>query len=279
MNYVTTRLGRIAYEDSGSGMPVVLLHGAGHDHHDFDAIVPALRRRHRTIALDWPGFGASDPPEGGELCTTLLCDVLEDVLDELQPGPCLLIGNSVGGSAAIRLAAGRPDLVCGLVAVDSAGFTPNSWLAAAICRLQGTRFMRRWTGKAYVRFYLHVQNPHTDAIKQRFAANFRQPTHLNALASLWRSFPSDGSVLRDVPDVKCPTLLVWGRHDPIVRPKVDGRIARRAFPEARYVELESGHVPFAEAPEDFLDTVLPFLDEVEATRRAEGGPRAAQEIS
>ena len=61
MTTIQTRAGRVAYRESGSGPTVLLLHATLHDRHDFDPIVETLARRYRTIAVDWPGHGDSDP--------------------------------------------------------------------------------------------------------------------------------------------------------------------------------------------------------------------------
>ena len=61
MTTIQTRAGRVAYREYGSGPTVLLLHATLHDRHDFDPIVETLAQRYRTIAVDWPGHGDSDP--------------------------------------------------------------------------------------------------------------------------------------------------------------------------------------------------------------------------
>src|SRR5260370_32964294 len=65
MSFVTTTAGRVFCEERGSGVPVVLLHATLHDHRDFDLVAGPLATRYRTIAVDWPGHGRSDPPGRG----------------------------------------------------------------------------------------------------------------------------------------------------------------------------------------------------------------------
>src|ERR1700730_10421123 len=124
---VETRTGLVAYEEQGTGTPLILLHANAGDHFHFDGIVPTLAQSYRTIALDWPGFGASAPPSPPQAGTAMLmADVLEDVVNRLDLEPAILIGHSVGGYAAARLAIGHPERVRALLLVDSGGFTPPS---------------------------------------------------------------------------------------------------------------------------------------------------------
>jgi pimeloyl-ACP methyl ester carboxylesterase len=78
---------------------------------------------------------------------------------------------------------------------------------------------------------------------------------------LWCSFTDpdhDGRGL--AARVSCPTLLAWGRRDPVLLAPVDGRRARAALPHAEFVSFPCGHQPFAELPEEFLASLRAFLD-------------------
>ncbi len=266
MNQIQTRAGALAYAEQGSGSPLVLLHSAGHDHHDFDAILPELVARHRVIALDWPGFGESPAPQpAGSLSATLLAQVLEDAVAALGLERAVFLGNSVGGMAAARLAARQPQCVRGLVLVSSGGFTPMNALTRGFCRLQGREWVRRHTGRWFARAYLRRRNAHTEAILQRFDRDHARPASLAAHAALWRSFAQDASsVIAEARSIRCPTLLAWGRHDPVSRSGVEGRQARMAIAGAHYVEFDTGHMPFAEDPPAFLAELLPFLEALPA---------------
>lgn len=139
MASIPTRAGRVAYYELGSGPTVLLLHATLHDRHDFDPILETLARRYRTIAVDWPGHGDSDPVDATmEPSAPLFADVLEDVVDDLGLTRAVLIGNSVGGFAAARLAINRPESVAGLVLVNTGGFVPLNPLSRTFCRILGT---------------------------------------------------------------------------------------------------------------------------------------------
>ena len=268
---VRTRLGPVVYEATGSGPPLVLLHANGHDRRDFDAVVPALAATHTTLAFDWPGMGESPAPDDPRSVTAAqMADVLEDVVAELRLPPAIFVGNSIGGFAALRLAARRPLAVRALVPVDPGGFTARSLFSRGFCWLKGHEW---FTGRTIGPFTAHIlkrRNGQVETMLRRVVASHRRPATVAVDAAIWRSFPrADSRLGSDAAHVTCPTMFVWGKHDPVVRANVEGAAARRAIPGACWTLLDTGHAPFAEDPTGFLDAVLPFLDAVTRSYRAE----------
>ena len=262
--YVTTRAGRVAYTDTGSGRPVVLLHATLHDRHDFDTVLPALAKRHRVIALDWPGHVASDSPPPESVSAPLLADVLEDVVAALAPGPAVFVGNSVGGFAAARLAIRLPEKVAGLVLINQGGFLANTPVTRSFCRLMGTPAFTRRAMPRFISGYLKARTDNDRAIAERAKARARTADGSRTAAALWRSFATDAHDLRgDAGTITAPTLIIWGRKD-IAIPIRAGRTAARLIPNARFETLDTGHVAFSSDPDGFLNLVLPFLESVEA---------------
>jgi 3-oxoadipate enol-lactonase len=195
-----------------------------------------------------------------EASAPLMADLVEELVPALGVGPVAIIGNSIGGFAAVRLAARRPELVRALVVVNSGGFTPSSWFTRAVCWLKGQRWFTRAFGRRFAAAYLKRRNAYVDDILRRIDVARRREGYLAVETAIWRNFPAAGNdVTEEAARVACPTLLVWGRRDPVSRARVEGRIAQRSMPQARYLELDCGHVPFAEEPDAFLGAVLPFL--------------------
>src|SRR5262245_12720077 len=101
---------RLAYDDDGVGPPIVCLHAIGHGASDFSRLQARLRQRHRVIAVDWPGQGRSGadrvPPSAARYA-----ELLDGLLDALALPSVVLIGNSIGGAAALRYAASHPQRV------------------------------------------------------------------------------------------------------------------------------------------------------------------------
>jgi pimeloyl-ACP methyl ester carboxylesterase len=261
MPFAVTSAGRVFYEERGSGLPVVLLHATLHDHRDFDLVAGPLAERYRTIAVDWPGHGQSDP--GGQAVDAfLLAKVLAELVESLDLPPAVLIGNSVGGFAAARLAMDQPHRVAGLVLVNTAGFTAPTAESHLAIRLLGSPRVSRLLLPRLVPGYMKAQNSHDRAIAERVQARARTADGARVAASIWRSFGARGYDLRaHGPALAAPTLLVWGARDTIL-PLKAGRQTQATIPNARFRTFETGHVVFASDPSGFLDLVGPFIESV-----------------
>lgn len=248
----------VAVHSTGSGEPIVLLHANGGDHRDFDAVVDRLAALHTVHAIDWPGWGDSTTTEGPT--ATGYAAALPHVLQSLGGGPFVLIGNSVGGFAAIRAAATHPELVRGLVLVNPGGFTPRWPGSVAVCRLIGWPRLASRAMRALPRLYLRRTTPAVAEIRHRADEMSTDPHRVEAFASVWRSFAMREHDARPHARlVAVPTLLMWGRRDPVLAWTIDGRRARRALGRAQVATFPCGHQAFAEMPDEFMAEVEPFL--------------------
>ena len=276
MPMVQTSRGAIAYERRGTGPAAVLLHGNAHDRHDWDAVVPALARELTVFAVDWPGCGESPAPAEPRASTACgLAALLPEIVAGLGAAPAILFGNSVGGFSAARLALTHPALVRALVLVDSGGFTAHNAASRLFCRVKGTELVSRLVAERFPRFYLRRRTPTIEAMLARSRAHARDAAGIAIDAAIWRSFTAPEHDLRgEAAAIRVPTLIVWGRHDPVL-PLRDAEAARRALPHARSVVLDTGHVPFAEDPEGFLAAALPFVRD--AIAQDAGAMRTATE--
>lgn len=256
----TTR-GTIAYDERGNGSPVVLLSSGAHDRHDFDGLRELLPPGFRSIAPDWPGHGES--PAGNEPASAMgFADVAEEIVARLAPEGAIVLGNSVGGFAAARLAIRRPELVRGLVLVDSGGFLPRSPQVRIICALMARpRFLRAiypWFANRYMR----PQGEADRRVRDVGIATTRQDPGLAAVSGLWRSFSSPEHDLRkEAASIRAPTLVIWGRRDPVIPAKA-GRTIAATIPGAQLELLDTGHAPQVSDPEGFASILLPFAEQI-----------------
>jgi pimeloyl-ACP methyl ester carboxylesterase len=252
----------VAVEEAGCGPVVVLTHPNPGSRHDYDAIWSALTQSFRTIRFDWPGFG--DSPSAPQVASAVgFCEVLDALITALDLQHASIIGNSVGGFAAAMYAKNNPYRLSSMVLVAPGGFTAANPFTRLFCRLIGSELVGPFAMRNLPRVYLRVTNEWTTAIRSRSATNSRHPEEVATFRSLWKSFANKDHDLRNVAStVSTPTLLVWGKRDPVLRWRSDGKRAARLLKHILTTEpvvMKSGHQPYAELPDQFLDAALPFL--------------------
>ena len=250
----------LSYRIEGQGPTLVLLSANPGESRDFDAVAPRLAQRFRLIRLDWPGYGSSPAPQPpAQAGASFFLERFDAFMDALEISSAHLLGNSVGGNVAVRYALRKPQRVQSLVLVSPGGFTDHNALTRFFCALQGRVWFKRLLGASFTRYYLRRRNPWTRAMIARAGAEQARGPALAVNAAVWRSFLEPKHDLRAAAgQLRLPTLVVSGKHDPVLPPKTDGRNATRAIPGARQVVLDSGHAPFAEIPDQFLEVVTEF---------------------
>ena len=270
MQKVTLPSGMVSYVELGQGDPILLLHANPGDQRDFAAVIEPLSRYGRVLALDWPGYGQSpELADEDQVTVKDIYQVLVEFVTTMGLKQLVIVGNSLGGNAAVRLAALRPEPVRALVLVAPGGFTPQNWLSRSFCRLQGSRLAL--SPYRFARFYLKRETDITRAMLERARGQQAQPRALAMNRSLWRSFGRPENDLSSLAgQVRAPCLLIFGRYDPVIRAKQDGDLALQVLPHARLEVLPCGHAAFAEVPELFMEAVQTFLKQL---------PRASWQVT
>jgi pimeloyl-ACP methyl ester carboxylesterase len=255
---------RVRYVDAGDGPPIALIHGLGGSWQNWLENLPDLGRDHRVIALDLPGFGRSDPvPRPRSLAPHAA--TVAALLDRLGTGPTLVVGHSMGGLVAERLALQRPELVNGLVLVGAGGggvgvrqmFAVHGMLVAR--RLAARPAVARRLAR--VRRLRHqalagvVHDPACipAALAEDMMAAFVAPGFADAVRVGLRE-----DLRAELARIGCPALLVWGDRDRILPVSRANELAG-LLPDA---ELEVwpgvGHCPMLERPAAFNARVRTF---------------------
>ena len=128
---------RLFYTDSGSGRPVLMLHGWTCDGNDWSWQAPELERRYRVLIPDQRGHGRSDAPSGSYRPQVLAEDAAA-FLQAVAPGEAAIVfGHSMGGIVASALAVTHPELVAGLVLVDPAYTSSDNVLKPILDAIRG----------------------------------------------------------------------------------------------------------------------------------------------
>ena len=264
MPTIHTTIGDLAYDERGHGPALVLLPSGAHERSDYDALrdlLPGVR----TIALDWPAHGESPAP-AAPVTAMAFADAVEQAVEQLAPDGAVVVGNSVGGFAAGRLAIRRPELVRGLVLIDSGGFAASLPHERLFCALMGRPGFLRRIYPVFSRAYMRPRTDADRAARAAAIATVRRAEGARAVAGVWRSFTSPEHDLRaQAGEITAPALVLWGRRDPVIPVRIGRRIAA-AIPGAELVVLATGHVPHTGDPQGVADALLPLLARAAASR-------------
>jgi 4,5:9,10-diseco-3-hydroxy-5,9,17-trioxoandrosta-1(10),2-diene-4-oate hydrolase len=262
---------RLAFDDEGSGPVLLCLHAIGHGARDFERLRARFRSRCRVIALDWPGQGRSGA-DSRPASAARYAELLRGFVDALGLGDVVVLGNSIGGAAAIRFAAERPGQTRGLVLVDSGGLDRVDPLARLFTRAMTAFFAAgargaRWFPWAYRRYYALVL-PGRAAREQRERIVACAGEVAPILVEAWRSFGEPAADTRALAaSLRCPVFVAWAKQDRVIQLGRNRR-AIGAIPGVRFETFPGGHAPFLECPEAFEASLEGFLDEAGLRERA-----------
>jgi pimeloyl-ACP methyl ester carboxylesterase len=218
---------RVRWLSAGEGDPLVFLHGWGMTPRVYvPAVAPLTRAGIRVVAPALPGFGGSDGPPLRSLGLDAYADRVAAFLDTLAlDKPAFVMGHSLGGGVAIRLAARRPDLVRSLTLVNSVGGAP------------GRSGMRagswwRWAAGALGEVHPRALTPGMVAgvVRDVVPNLLRRPVTaaVTAYVALTADLADDARLLVDD---GLPVLFVWGDRDRLITPGAFSEIANDMPPE------------------------------------------------
>lgn len=256
-----------------AGLPTaVYVHGLGGSTLNWTDLMHRLQGDVDGWAVDLGGFGYSPPPRDGDMSPAGHARSVADLIEYLGGEPVHLFGNSMGGAVALQLAARRPDLVRSLTLISPA--LPSLILTRSSAHLpviavpgvgerlvakfmESTDVPTRVQGSVDVTFADATKIPpeRIEEARQALADHDRHPyaadAFLSSLRGLLRTYADVGPnrPWRLAERVTCPTLVVYGRQDPLVDSRSAHRVTRH-FPNAHVVVLpDSGHVAQMEHPE------------------------------
>ena len=254
--------------EGGTGPRILLLHGFGGAASNWTLVAPRLVERARVIVPDLPGHGGSSalpaPPE------TL--DPFADRVARLLDGPALVVGHSLGGVVALRLAVRRPELVRGLVLAGCAGISSATRSAeralTLVALVKPGKHVSRWRRPIARNIVLRrlvfgsISAADPRALPPRAANGFLAGSGLytdvrTAGDALVRSDPR-----LDLERVGCPALVLHGTRDAQVPLHDAFEYARRLHAPLRAV-ADCGHLVIGERPAAVLDAISDWIGKLD----------------
>jgi pimeloyl-ACP methyl ester carboxylesterase len=244
---------------------LLLLHGFGSSLHTWDDWAASLQDRWRVVRIDLPGAGLTGADPQGDYSDAHSVQLLLALMDQLGLARATLVGHSMGGRLAWRLAAEHPDRVDKLVLVAPDGFAspgfeygqaPEMGLAVQLMR----HVLPRLVLKASLEPAYADPKRFSEATVDRYHDMLLAPGVRGALIQRMQQL-----VLQEptpwLRRITAPTLLMWGEQDAMI-PLANAQDYLKSVPKSRLVSFAGvGHLPHEEAPASSLPALRAFLAE------------------
>jgi pimeloyl-ACP methyl ester carboxylesterase len=246
--------------------PIVLIHGTGSYLHAWEGWVPSLKEQRRVITFDLPGFGLTGPSPDGDYSLEASVRFVVALLDKLGVAHGVLGGNSLGGAISWATAVLQPARVDKLILVDAGGYPAHSISIPLGFRIARIPEVNQMLSHTLPRFLIAsgMRNVFGDPSKvtelmidrayeltlregnrQAMVARFNQPRRI--------------SLAVRIPEIKVPTLIIWGGRDRLVPPDDAERFHQDIAGSTVAIFDGLGHAPEEEDPVRTVAAVKLFL--------------------
>ncbi len=260
------------YWVTGQGSPLLLIHGLGASCDYWRYNVRGLSQGYQVYAFDLPGFGRSDK-RIDDYSLHFAGEFVAAFLDAQGMERASLVGNSLGGVIALQFAVQYPHRLEKLVLVSSGGLGRELHLSFRLLTvpLLGEFIAGAWGTRPGTRLTLRSIVYDPQVIRDEFLDQMVELARLPRAKEMLLSVARTGidlrgqnmkllePLLRRVPEIGAPTLIIWGAQDPII-PVAHAFLAHQMIRNSQLHILDRcGHVPQIEKPEEFNQLVLDFL--------------------
>jgi abhydrolase domain-containing protein 6 len=248
----------------GATMTLVLVHGLGTSSSTWTHVLPKLAGVCNILALDLPGFGFSAINAGSEFAHFReLSDALMAFVRQKTSQPITLLGHSLGGWLAAKLAANNPGLVSHLVLVDNAGILCEDTIEQGKAfQVETVEDLRRLLDLIWFRYPWYFRPFYPAVLSDLRKRN---------VAEFVRSIHAEDFLNGYLHKLTMTVSIVWGKQDKLISLK-SVEIMERSIPHAHVHLLEQcGHVPQLERPKEFVHIVREILQQ-QATKEMESNP-------
>ena len=276
---------RVSTLTMGAGPDVVCVHGLGATKASFFDTAAALTRAgYRVHALDLPGFGGSSKPIAGPYSARWFAESVVEVMNALDVDRAHLVGNSMGGRAAIEVGLRAPERVAGLALLAPAvAFIRRGWDPIVRMLRPELGLLPHSLGRARVarQFWNMFADPDqvdpsvadvvVDEFQRIYASAGARLAFLTSARNIYLERPfGRGGFYPRLAELEAPALFVWGARDRLIPPGFRRYVAQW-LPGAEQIVLEDcGHVPQVERPAQTIGLLRRFFARVDAL----GAPRA-----
>lgn len=255
-------------DSGGDGAPLLFIHGLGGIWQNWLLNLCVFMDSHRCVAVDLPGFGLSEKPDG-EISIPRFAETVDAVCDQLGIEEPVVVGNSMGGFVGAELAVSFPTRVSKLVLVAAAGLSTEYLSREPL--LAGARAFMALTARTGLRGSPVVKRPRLRRIALQPVVRYPERLSVPLASELVRGANAPGFMesfealmsysFRDrLERIEVPVLVVWGRNDMLV-PVEDAEMFAHLIGDNAHSVIfdDTGHLPMLERPTRFNELLRGFV--------------------
>ena len=247
-----------SYQDTGSGLPIVLIHAFPTDQQLWEPQRQGLQRHFRIITLDLHGFGKSSPADGQAIPMSEYAFDVMHLLDQLQIEKAIIGGESMGGYIALAFLEKYPKRVSGLILSDTQSI-PDTSEAKSKRETTAIDVLQNGTSTlidGFIPKTLSAQAP--DATRQSLKKILEAQSPL-AITSALRGMALRTDTSHILAATQLPILIITGEQDIMVSPDQSEAMHTLAKNSKLVKIADAGHLPSFEKPEEWNAAVVDFF--------------------
>jgi pimeloyl-ACP methyl ester carboxylesterase len=262
---------RLAVMDKGKGRPILLLHGFATSSFTWQAVEPELSKRHRVIAVDLRGFGASDKPLDDHYSVFDQAEAVQALIEQENLKDLTVVGHSFGGGVTLALALKSAQQaqprIKNIVLIDTVAYKQPIPIFFRLLQVP----MLGDVGMALVppevqseqglRLAYHDREKITKRAIAEYASALYSPEARHALKKTVEQIvpPNIEEIADSYKTIKTPALVLWCKDDKVV-PSFFGRRLKADLPSSELIVFsDCGHMPQEEKPQDTVRAIESFL--------------------
>lgn len=257
-NFVNIDGNKIRYLESGNhDDTLVLIHGLGASAERWTGVMPIFSEYYRVIVPDLVGFGYSDKPTV-DYTPEFFIDFLKKFFDKIEIGVSHMIGSSLGGQIAANFASIHNDLVEKLILVSPSGIMKHS-TPALDSYVMAALFPNEQNARLAFKMMERSGRKIDKSIIVGFVERMKLPNAKLSFMSTLLALKDSEIITEKLKSITAPTLVVWGRKDPVIPIKYATDFVTHIKDCKLYKMNDSGHTPYVQHPRVFSNLALDFF--------------------
>ena len=253
MRFIPKKEKKFSFIEAGEGKPLILLHGLMGGLSNFDKTVNFFAERGYKVFV--PVLPVYDLPVLSTNLTTI-AKFVANFIEQKTTAPVTVVGNSMGGHIGLILTLARPELVENLVLTGSSGLYERTF-GDSFPRKSDKEYIKKKTQEVF-----YDPNIATDELVEEVFAVVNDRMRGIKTVMLARSAIKH-NMLNDLPRIKTPVCLIWGKQDNVTPPEVAVDMDKSLPNSDLYWIEECGHAAMMEKPNEFNEILYQWLQKKE----------------